>query len=106
MEHFEEHTTAPEVLVDFPLEESLDFLDSAFPESDEAAPNPEESVTDDPVRVYLREMGSVSLLSRQKEIDLARRMERGKLRMQKAISRSPLVRAEVLAIYDDVRKGK
>ena len=52
----------------------------------------EESVyTDDPVRVYLREMGSVSLLNRQGEIDLATRMERGKLLMRKAISRSPMV---------------
>ena len=49
----------------------------------------EESIyTDDPVRVYLREMGSVPLLTRQGEVDLARRMERGKLRMMKAISRS------------------
>ena len=49
----------------------------------------EESIyTDDPVRVYLREMGAVPLLTREGEVDLARRMERGKLRMQKAISRS------------------
>ena len=47
--------------------------------------------TDDPVRVYLREMGSVRLLTRQGEIDLAKRMERGKLRVQKALSRSPMV---------------
>ena len=52
----------------------------------------EESIyTDDPVRVYLREMGAVPLLTREGEVDLARRMERGKLRMQKAISRSALV---------------
>ena len=52
----------------------------------------EESIyTDDPVRVYLREMGAVPLLTREGEVDLARRMERGKFRMQKAISRSALV---------------
>src|SRR5260370_6820586 len=52
----------------------------------------EESIyTDDPVRVYLREMGAVPLLTREGEVDLARRMERAKLRMQKAISSSPLV---------------
>ena len=62
--------------------------------------------TDDPVRVYLREMGSVSLLNRQAEVMLARRMERGSLRMQKALSRSPLVRKMTLAIYDDIRQGK
>src|SRR6516164_6053993 len=47
--------------------------------------------TDDPVRVYLREMGSVRLLNRQGEIVLAKRMEHGKLRARKSLSRSPLV---------------
>ena len=53
-----------------------------------AQPVEESIYTDDPVRVYLREMGAVPLLTREGEVDLARRMERGKLRMQKAISRS------------------
>jgi RNA polymerase primary sigma factor len=65
----------------------------------------EESVyTDDPVRVYLREMGSVRLLTRQREIELAKKMEHGKLRMRKALSRSPLVWRAVLAWYEDIRK--
>jgi len=62
--------------------------------------------TDDPVRVYLREMGSVSLLNRQAEVTLARRMERGFLRMEKALSRSRLVRQIALAMYEDLRTGK
>src|SRR6185437_10509261 len=67
----------------------------------------EESVyTDDPVRVYLREMGSVSLLNRQGEIDLATRMERGKLLMRKAISRSPMVWRNVLTLQDDFRQAE
>ncbi len=61
--------------------------------------------TDDPVRVYLREMGSVRLLNRQGEIELAKRMERGKLRMRKPLSRSPLVWQTVLALSDAVREG-
>ena len=65
----------------------------------------EHSFTDDPVRVYLREMGSVRLLKRQGEIDLARRMERGRHRTQKAISRAPIVWHGVLSMYEDVRKG-
>src|ERR1700722_10153523 len=82
--------------------EPLEGDDSAPAESTE-----EPAVyTDDPVRVYLREMGSVSLLNRQAEVMLARRMERGSLRMQKALSRSPLVRKMTLAIYDDIREGK
>jgi RNA polymerase primary sigma factor len=82
--------------------DSLEAEDSA---PAEAAEEPA-VYTDDPVRVYLREMGSVSLLNRQAEVTLARRMERGSLRMQKALSRSPLVRKMALAIYDDIRAGK
>jgi RNA polymerase primary sigma factor len=66
----------------------------------------EESIyTDDPVRVYLREMGSVPLLTREGEVTLARKMERGKLRMQKAISRSPLIQGMVLEFAELIRKG-
>src|SRR6202140_1418499 len=65
----------------------------------------EESIyTDDPVRVYLREMGAIPLLTREGEVDLARRMERGKLRMQKAISRSALVQLAVVELAEHLRK--
>src|SRR5260370_1387275 len=93
------------------VDESPDFLEGNLRETDEFEPNPDDRAaespfTDDPVRVYLREMGSVSLLNRQGEIDLARRMERGKLRMRKALSRSPLVWQSVLSLYGDVREDK
>ncbi|MFZ0594008.1 MAG: RNA polymerase sigma factor RpoD, partial [Bryobacteraceae bacterium] len=66
----------------------------------------EESIyTDDPVRVYLREMGSVPLLTREGEVSLARKMERGKLRMQKAVSRSSIVQSQVLGFSEQIRKG-
>ena len=69
------------------------------------AAHPEESIyTDDPVRVYLREMGSVPLLTRQGEVGLAKRMERGKVRMQKAISRSPLIQRLVLEYAETVKQ--
>jgi RNA polymerase primary sigma factor len=68
-----------------------------------AQPVEESIYTDDPVRVYLREMGSVPLLTREGEVSLARKMERGKLRMQKAISRSPLVQSTVLEFGQIVR---
>ncbi len=65
----------------------------------------EESIyTDDPVRVYLREMGAVPLLTREGEVNLARRMERGKLRMQKAISRSALVQMRAVEIADQIKQ--
>src|SRR5512143_3169285 len=69
------------------------------------APVEESIYTDDPVRVYLREMGAVPLLTREGEVDLARRMERGKLRMQKAISRSALVQGVVMELSENIRKG-
>jgi len=56
-----------------------------FQESDGSHPEDhglETPSSDDPVRVYLREMGSVRLLNRQGEIELAKRMERGRLRMR------------------------
>ncbi len=46
--------------------------------------------TNDPVRLYLREMGVVPLLTREGEVTIAKRIERGKIRAQKAISRSPV----------------
>ena len=64
----------------------------------------EESIyTDDPVRVYLREMGAVPLLTREGEVNLARKMERGKLRMQKAISRSAIVQLRAVEISEQIR---
>jgi len=56
--------------------------------------------TNDPVRMYLREMGSVPLLTREGEIELAKRIERGQAAVRKAISRSALVIREILAMPD------
>jgi len=73
-------------------------------EDPQAAPVEESIYTDDPVRVYLREMGAVPLLTRDGEVTLARKMERGKLRMQKSISRSPLVQQIVVEIAENIRR--
>ncbi len=54
--------------------------------------------TNDPVRLYLREMGVVPLLTREGEVAIAKRIERGKIRAQKAISRSPIAVAELIQI--------
>jgi RNA polymerase primary sigma factor len=59
----------------------------------------------DPVSTYLREMGVVPLLNRETEIVLAKRMERGKLRVMKTVSRSPLVAKELIAVGAELRKG-
>ncbi len=61
--------------------------------------------TNDPVRMYLREMGTVPLLTREGEVEIAKRIERGQLRMLKALSRSPIVIRELLAMGEDLKKG-
>ena len=83
--------------------EARDFPDLSEPESPEHEDaSAEPASTDDPVRAYLREMGSVRLLNRQGEIDLARKMERGALRMRKALSRAPLVWRKALELYREI----
>ena len=59
----------------------------------------------DPVRVYLREMGASPLLTREGEVDIAKRIERGKLSALKALSRSPIAIHQVLAIGEDLKRG-
>ncbi len=64
-----------------------------------------DTTSQDPVRVYLREMGSVPLLTREGEVVIARRIERGQLLVMKAITRSPIVIKELIAVGDELRKG-
>ncbi len=59
----------------------------------------------DPVRIYLREMGSVPLLTREGEVEIARRFERGHLRVLKAVSRSRVAIKEIIAIGKDLESG-
>src|SRR5579871_5212847 len=94
------------ILADSPdalaLGPGTDYLEAEPQGGDDSEPEAQEAVeeslnhTDDPVRV----------LTKQAEIDLARRMERGNLRMVKAISRSPLVRKNALTIFEEIGAGK
>jgi RNA polymerase primary sigma factor len=61
--------------------------------------------TEDPVRLYLREMGSVPLLKREGEVAIAKRIERGQMLVLKTVSRSPVVLRELLAAGKELRKG-
>ena len=82
------------------------MLDGQNQDGDQSQGASEEALyAGDPVRVYLREMGAVPLLTRQRELDLARRMERGRDQMLRAIARSPLIVADVLDIYDRIKRG-
>ena len=79
MEQFEEHTMDSAVSLVF--DDSIEFLDPDLQGAEEVAASSGEShdsaFTDDPVRMYLREMGQVSLLTRDGEVEIAKRIEAG-----------------------------
>ncbi len=62
--------------------------------------------TTDPVRMYMREMGTVELLTREGEIEIAKRIEGGLMKMMEAISESPATIAEILRLGEGIREGK
>jgi RNA polymerase primary sigma factor len=78
------------------------------PAPDDSTPShtlqPSEQVSD-PVRTYLREMGTVPLLTRELEVEIAKRMERGQLLVMKTISRSPLILNELIEVGVGLRSG-
>ncbi len=61
--------------------------------------------TNDPVRMYLREMGTVPLLTREGEVEIAKRIERGQMRVMKSLSRSPVVIREIVSLGEDLKRG-
>jgi RNA polymerase primary sigma factor len=62
--------------------------------------------TNDPVRLYLREMGIVPLLTRDGEVSIAKRIERGQVKTQKAISRSPIAVKELCKVGEELDAGR
>src|SRR4249919_579660 len=62
--------------------------------------------TNDPVRMYLREMGTVPLLTREGEVAIAKRIERGKLSVIKSISRMPAIIKAVIRMGDQLKAGE
>jgi RNA polymerase primary sigma factor len=60
--------------------------------------------TNDPVRMYLREMGTVKLLDRQGEVDIAKRIEKGERKVFKALSANRIIREEILRIYEAAKR--
>ncbi len=71
---------------------------------DSSAEDPKKSK--DPVRMYLKEMGTVSLLSREGEVEIAKRIEKGRKTVLKALSRSPVVVDGLLSIREPLKKGE
>ncbi|HEX3877733.1 MAG TPA: RNA polymerase sigma factor RpoD [Bryobacteraceae bacterium] len=89
------------------LEEAKDFekkLEDSEEPLDLELPAGLGDKVNDPVRMYLREMGTVPLLTREGEIEIARRIERGQALVLKSISRAPLVIAEVIAMEEEMAK--
>jgi RNA polymerase primary sigma factor len=84
-------------------------LEQDLAKADDIDLGPAEVVADpanDPVRTYLREMATSSLLTREGEVQIAKRIERGKVAALKALSRSPIVINQVLTIGDDLKAGR
>jgi RNA polymerase primary sigma factor len=86
---------------------------SDAPESSVAAPSKLKTLDDpsygrsnDPVRMYLRKMGSVALLTREREVEIAKRIEEGELEVLDAILKSPIAVSEILRIGDQLRNHK
>jgi len=87
-------STATEEEAEEAAEAALSTVDSEF------------GRTTDPVRMYMREMGSVELLTREGEIEIAKRIEGGLQAMMLAISASPTTIAEILSLSDKIRAGE
>jgi len=77
-------------------------------DGEEAPQGPEEELgrTDDPVRMYLREMGTIELLSREGEIEIAKRIEAGRNTVLEALCESPLTMRAVIGWRDAIREGR
>jgi RNA polymerase primary sigma factor len=105
-----ERATSSETEIEEPLIEES----SSAAESDEASGEEVEldlsagemDKTSDPIRVYMREMGVVPLLTREQEVSIAKRIERGQKRAEKAIARSPIAVVELFRIGDELAEGK
>ncbi len=93
---------------------AADSADVAEPVAKEESPGEDSELdltpgslekTNDPVRMYLREMGTVPLLTREGEVAIAKRIERGQLLVLKTITRSPIILKEILGVGEDLRRG-
>jgi RNA polymerase primary sigma factor len=90
-----------------PDDKQLDYKteDRRFDESEDVFDADPLDKTHDPVRLYLREMGSVRLLNREGEIEIARRIERGQIKVRRTLSRCPVVIQELVRFGAELRAG-
>jgi len=100
---------APTVGAEELLNEDGSFAGSGNGVSDDSELDLSAGVLDkasDPVRLYMREMGQVPLLKREQEVSIAKRIEWGQKRAQRAIARSPIAVAELLKLGEELAAGK
>jgi RNA polymerase primary sigma factor len=98
-----------------PAAEDLIITETAVAVADDVAEEAEQAIsqldnefgrTTDPVRMYMREMGTVELLTREGEIEIAKRIEDGLKHMVQAISVCPMTITEILLLADKIEKGE
>ncbi|MBI5360722.1 MAG: RNA polymerase sigma factor RpoD [Planctomycetes bacterium] len=83
-----------------------DHLDGAEAETERKETGEEEERIDDPVRMYLSQMGEIPLLTREEEIVLAKRIEVTRKRFRKKVLESPIALLHSIAILEDVKNGE
>ena len=90
--------------------EDVDGVDSAFDKRDGEVPQdygvPDQEKTNDPVRMYLREMGTVPLLDREGEVEIAQRIEQGEWMIYEALCENPVVLRELLRLNELAEKDE
>ena len=103
---YEDLSSAKAALADADSAEPADFKEEPDAEDGDLDLTPGTlEKTDDPVRMYLREMGTVPLLTREGEVAIAKRIERGQLVVLKTITRAPFILKELLQVGEDLRTG-
>jgi hypothetical protein len=91
--------------VDLEEEEKTVILEET-PALSADALRPSSGPAEDPVRLYLKEIGKVHLLTAQQEVSLGRRIEVGQIQLRRALAGIPMVTSKLLALVDQVRHGQ
>lgn len=84
----------------------IEVVESQPPAPPEERDEEEEGKVDDPVRLYLKEMGSVPLLTREQEVEIAKRIEQGRRKVLEAIVACPVAIKEIVCLGERLRSGK
>src|SRR5436309_9894684 len=96
----------PEALLIDDADTSVDESTDAFTDDDLDLSAGEEDKASDPVRMYLRQMGRVPLLTREQEVSIAKRIENGQIRSNRIIARSPIAITELVEVGKELESGE